>query len=53
MGITNCAANFMSLLAPLMVGFVLDDAVSSFIFFVFYFFIFISQKAEPDFEKKS
>lgn len=30
MGITNCAANFMSMLAPLMVGFILDDAVSYF-----------------------
>lgn len=28
MGITNCAANIMSMLAPLVVGFVLDDAVS-------------------------
>lgn len=26
MGITNCAANIMSFLAPLVVGFVLDDA---------------------------
>jgi MFS transporter, ACS family, solute carrier family 17 (sodium-dependent inorganic phosphate cotransporter), member 5 len=27
MGITNCAANIMSILAPLLVGFVLEDAV--------------------------
>ena len=28
MGITNCAANMMSILAPLVVGAVVDDAVS-------------------------
>jgi MFS transporter, ACS family, solute carrier family 17 (sodium-dependent inorganic phosphate cotransporter), member 5 len=30
MGITNCAANIMSIIAPLLVGFVLNDAVSYF-----------------------
>lgn len=28
MGITNCSANIMSIIAPLLVGFVLNDAVS-------------------------
>lgn len=37
MGITNCAANIMSFLAPLVVGFVLDDAVS-FLFLFFYYY---------------
>lgn len=27
MGITNCCANFMSIIAPLLVGFILNDAV--------------------------
>ncbi len=33
MGITNMAANICSLIAPLVVGFVLTDAVSIFNFF--------------------
>lgn len=31
MGITNCAANIMSIIAPLVVGGVLSDAVSTLI----------------------
>jgi hypothetical protein len=28
MGITNCSANIMSIIAPLLVGFILEDPVS-------------------------
>lgn len=30
MGITNCCANIMSIIAPLLVGFIMDDPVSFF-----------------------
>lgn len=37
MGITNCAANVMSIIAPLVVGFIVTDEVCSFVTFVFTF----------------